>query len=88
MPSGTREGAHVDARETVVGSVERVTYHNEQNGFAILRVKARGHRDVVTVVGHAATISAGEFIHAVGVWVTDRTHGLQSISALSPCTAV
>ena len=40
-------------------------------------MKARGKRDLVTVVGHAASISAGEFIHAVGVWTTDRTHGLQ-----------
>ncbi|WP_036262892.1 SF1B family DNA helicase RecD2 [Methylocapsa aurea] len=65
------------SRETLVGSVERVTFHNEENGFAVLRVKARGRRDLVAVVGHAASISAGEFIHAVGVWLTDRTHGLQ-----------
>jgi len=64
-------------RETLVGSVERVTFHNEDNGFAVLKVKARGHRDLVPVVGNAASISAGEFIHAVGVWFTDRTHGLQ-----------
>jgi exodeoxyribonuclease V alpha subunit len=31
----------------------------------------------VTLVGHAASISAGEYIHAVGVWLIDRTHGLQ-----------
>lgn len=65
------------SRETLVGSVERVTFHNEENGFAVLKVKARGKRDLVAVVGHAASISAGEFIHAVGVWTTDRTHGLQ-----------
>lgn len=65
------------SRETLVGSVERVTFHNEENGFAVLKVKARGKRDLVPVVGHAASISAGEYIHAVGVWVTDRTHGVQ-----------
>ena len=54
-------------RETLVGSVERVTFHNEDSGFAVLKVKARGQRDLVPVVGHAASISAGEFIHAVGV---------------------
>lgn len=64
-------------KETLVGSVERVTFHNEDNGFAVLKVKARGKRDLVPVVGHVASISAGEFIHAVGVWITDRTHGLQ-----------
>src|SRR6266852_6401108 len=63
--------------EVLAGLVERVTYHNVENGFCILRAKARGHRDVVTVVGHAATISAGEWITASGEWVNDRTHGQQ-----------
>src|SRR5271165_4558070 len=36
-----------------------------------------GKRDLVPVVGHVASISAGEFIHAVGIWITDRSHGLQ-----------
>lgn len=65
------------SRETLAGLVERVTFHNEENGFAVLKVKARGRRNLVAVVGHAASISAGEYIHAVGVWLTDRTHGLQ-----------
>ena len=44
----------------------------------MLRAKVRGHRDVVTVVGHAATIAAGEWITASGEWVgTIRTHGQQ-----------
>jgi hypothetical protein len=63
-------------QEVLAGLVERITYHNAENGFCVLRAKARGHRDVVTVVGHAATISAGEWITASGEWVNDRTHGL------------
>jgi hypothetical protein len=63
--------------EVLAGLVERVTYHNVENGFCVLRAKARGHRDVVTIVGHAATISAGEWITASGEWVNDRTHGQQ-----------
>src|SRR6266849_4235239 len=63
--------------EVLAGLVERVTYHNAENGFCVLRAKARGHRDVVTVVGHAATISASEWITASGEWVNDRTHGQQ-----------
>ena len=64
-------------QEVLAGLVERVTFHNAENGFCVLRVKARGHRDLVTVVGHAATISAGEWITASGEWVNDRTHGQQ-----------
>ena len=65
------------AREVLAGLVERVTYHNAENGFCVLRAKVRGHRNVVTVVGHAATIAAGEWITASGEWINDRAHGQQ-----------
>ena len=64
-------------QEVLAGLVERVTFHNAENGFCVLRAKARGHRDLVTVVGHAAIISAGEWITASGEWTNDRTHGQQ-----------
>ena len=59
-------------RELLAGIVERVTFHNTETGFCVLRVKARGHRDLTTIVGHAATVSAGEWITASGGWVNDR----------------
>src|ERR1700683_2730469 len=64
-------------QEVLAGLVERVTFHNDENGFCVLRAKARGHRDLVTVVGHAAIISAGEWITASGEWINDRAHGQQ-----------
>ena len=64
-------------REVLAGIVERVTFHNSDNGFCVLRIKARGHRNLVTVVGHSATISAGEWITATGEWINDYTHGPQ-----------
>ena len=36
-------------QEVLAGHVERVMYHNAENGFCVLRARARGHRDVVTV---------------------------------------
>ncbi|ASC06828.1 Exodeoxyribonuclease V [Acetobacter pasteurianus subsp. pasteurianus] len=63
--------------EVLAGLVERVTFHNAENGFCVLRVKVRGQRDLVTVVGHAAMISAGEFVQISGRWFNDHTHGLQ-----------
>jgi exodeoxyribonuclease V alpha subunit len=64
-------------QEVLAGLVERVTFHNAENEFCVLRAKAREHRDLVTVVGHAATISAEEWITATGERVNDRTHGPQ-----------
>jgi exodeoxyribonuclease V alpha subunit len=69
--------AQPTATEALAGLVERVTFHNPENGFCVLRVKARGQRDLVTVVGHAAMIAAGESVQMSGAWVNDRTHGQQ-----------
>ena len=66
-------------QEVLAGLIERVTFHNAENGFCVLRIKARGHRDLVTVVGHTASISASEWVTAGGEWVNDRTHGQQFI---------
>src|SRR5271167_4970925 len=72
-----RPESKASPQEVLAGLVERVTFHNEENGFCVLRTKARGHRDLVTVVGQAASISAGEWITASGEWVNDRAHGQQ-----------
>ena len=69
--------SETSTQEVLAGLVERVTFHNSENGFCVLRAKARGHRDLVTVVGHAAIISAGEWITASGAWTNDHTHGQQ-----------
>src|SRR5919199_1560869 len=63
--------------ERLTGAVERVTFHSEETGFCVLRVKVRGRKDLVTVVGTAPTITPGEYVEGQGWWVTDRTHGLQ-----------
>jgi exodeoxyribonuclease V alpha subunit len=58
--------------EVLAGLVDRVTFHNSESGFCVLRVKARGQRDLITVIGHAAMISAGEFVQASGGSTTER----------------
>jgi hypothetical protein len=72
-----KSDSFASAHEVLAGLVERVTFHNAENWFCVLRTKARGHRDLVTVVGEAASISAGEWITASGEWVNDRNHGQQ-----------
>ncbi|ACD93973.1 SF1B family DNA helicase RecD2 [Trichlorobacter lovleyi] len=63
--------------ERISGSVERVTFHSEESGFCVLRIKVKGKRELVTVIGSAATITPGEFVECVGTWHNDKTHGLQ-----------
>lgn len=74
----------------ISGTVERVTYHNAENGFCVLRVMAKGYRDLLTVVGSASTIASGEYIEAVGTWKNDLQYGLQlaafSLKTMPPTT--
>src|ERR1039458_6842105 len=63
--------------EEIAGLVERVTFFNEESGYAVLRVKVRGQRDLVTVLGSVPSVSAGEWLTAKGWWVRDKEHGLQ-----------
>lgn len=76
--------------EKLSGSIERVTFHNPDNGFCVLRVKVRGRRDLTTVVGSCAVVTAGEFIECQGTWFNDKNHGLQlqaeSIRLVKPTT--
>ena len=43
----------------------------------LVRIKAHGRRDLVSVVGQAAATSVGEWITVPGEWINDRTHGQQ-----------
>src|SRR5687768_5621042 len=66
-----------DGLEQLAGLIERVTFHNGETGFAVLQVKVRGHRDLVTVIGTLPEVKAGEWAEAQGRWVIDREYGRQ-----------
>ena len=63
--------------EQISGLIERVTFHSDESGFCVLRVKVKGQREEVTVVGSLPSVSAGEWLVADGWWVRDKEHGLQ-----------
>jgi exodeoxyribonuclease V alpha subunit len=59
------------------GTIDRVTFHNPDNGFIVLRVEVRGQRSPVVVVGQVPCASPGEFVEATGKWVEDPEFGSQ-----------
>ena len=77
-------------QEKISGHVERITFHNADNGFCVVKIKARGHRDLVTVIGCAATIGVGEYVEASGIWINSVNYGLQfkaeHLKAIPPTT--
>ena len=73
--------------ESLSGLIERVTFFNEETGFAVLKVKAKGHREQVTVIGSLPSVSAGEWLTAEGQWIQDREFGLQFRAEMLNSTA-
>ena len=71
------EQTRPDSLEHLSGLIERVTFHSEESGFAVLQIKVRGMKDLVTVLGTLPEVQAGEWVDAQGRWVIDREYGRQ-----------
>lgn len=63
--------------DALSGQVERVTFHNEETGFCVLKVKVQGRKEPVAVLGTLPSVAAGEWVTAQGTWERDRDHGIQ-----------
>ncbi len=63
--------------DALSGLVERVTFHNPENGFCVLKIQAEGHRQLICVIGTLPSVTPGEWITAQGTWERDKEHGLQ-----------
>lgn len=64
--------------EKLAGTVERITYHNEQNGWTVIKVTPfRDPHRLVTVVVHQAKIFAGASMEFLGQWTQHPQHGEQ-----------
>lgn len=63
--------------QQLTGAIDHIIFHNPDNGFSVLRVRIKGRREPVTVVGNLPGAAAGEYVEATGDWVQDRDHGQQ-----------
>ncbi|RMF35347.1 MAG: ATP-dependent RecD-like DNA helicase [Chloroflexi bacterium] len=63
--------------EQIEGSVERITYYNEENGYTVLRLHVPGQPELVTVVGELPQVTPGERLRLEGVWTTHPRYGRQ-----------
>jgi exodeoxyribonuclease V alpha subunit len=83
--------AHNPFSDTLTGVLERVTYHNEENGYTVGRVAVEGARDLVTIVGSFSNPVVGEQIVCEGQWTAHREYGrqftVQSYRTSKPATA-
>ena len=61
----------------LTGQIERITFTNEETGFTIARVKVRGRREPVTVVGTLMAPMLGEILEMRGEWSLHPKFGEQ-----------
>ena len=77
----------------IAGSVERITYYNEENGYTVLRLKpdsrgmlpfryASGREALITVVGNLPEVQPGEWLKLTGKWGNHPKHGRQFLAEL------
>ncbi len=72
-----REKSSKPAMDQIFGYIERITFHNEENGFTVARLKLPKKKDLVTAVGILPGIQPGESVRLLGHWKNNATHGMQ-----------
>ena len=63
--------------DTLTGVLERLTYHNEDNGYTVGRLAVEGARDLITIVGNFTNPVVGEQLVCEGSWTAHKEFGKQ-----------
>ena len=66
-----------ETRRTLRGTLERIVFHNEENGYTVMRMRVQSKADPVTVVGSMPSPQPGIGLTVTGVWVNDNRFGRQ-----------
>ena len=75
----------MEGRQQLSGSVERITYYNDETGYTVLRLMpdSRGMlpyahgQNLITVVGNLPEVNPGEWLKLTGQWLNHPKHGRQ-----------
>lgn len=83
--------------ETITGTIERVTFYNEENGYTVLKITSdkkypgvTARDGTITVVGSMPELAVGETVEFSGDWFNDPRWGTQfrseMVRAVPPAT--
>jgi exodeoxyribonuclease V alpha subunit len=76
---------------TLRGTIERITYHNEESGYSVVQLLPEGQGQTVTVVGNMLGINVGESVAMTGAWTAHAQYGRQfkaeTVQTVLPATA-
>jgi len=65
------------ARDTLRGTIERITYHNEENGYTVAQLMPENQSYLITVIGNMLGINVGESVALSGAWGAHPQYGRQ-----------
>jgi exodeoxyribonuclease V alpha subunit len=81
----------MDNLSKINGQIERITFSNEENGFTIAKLKTKGEKDLITIVGSLPGINPGEVLELLGEWSNHPRFGQQfkvvKFRSIMPATA-
>lgn len=63
--------------QTLRGTIERITFANEENGYTVARFLPEGKTDIITIVGNLMGANVGESLSLEGMWTNHPQHGRQ-----------
>lgn len=77
MPKKAQPSADTAQNQYLEGTLERITFQNEENGYTVARLIPQGKTYEVTVVGTLSGVNVGELLHLEGVWSSHPQYGRQ-----------
>ncbi len=84
-------GTGAETLFNIRGQIERITFSNDENGFTIAKLKAKGERELITIVGSLPGINPGEVLELLGEWSNHPKFGQQfkviKFKSVLPATA-
>lgn len=67
ITANNRPATHQQS-EQLQGVVERLTFHSEESGYSVARLKVPRNRDLISIVGSFANLQAGQTLQLTGFW--------------------
>ncbi len=75
---------------TLQGTLERITYVNEENHYVVARLQVPGRRELATIVGNLPSVTPGETLKLTGEWTLHAKYGeqfkVEAFETITPAT--
>ncbi len=68
---------HAATSTEITGQIERITFHNEENGFTVAHLRVKGQKDLVPITGVLPIPTPGQCIRVKGEWKRNPKYGDQ-----------